>query len=81
MSNTALMKQKLARLKAKQQTLNIEGKGLARDIAPLINPTLQDVVAMDVARAATKMDELLGKQGDLISLQNDIWDLEEELGC
>ena len=79
-SNNALMRQKLVRLQGKRTTIQIEAKGLARDIAPLINPILHEIEDMEIARAASKMDELVMKQADLINLQSSIEDLEEELG-
>lgn len=80
MSNTALMKQKLARLQARKKALEVEAAGLARDIIPLINPALTPIEEMNIAKAASKMDDLVVKQGELLSHQTDIWSLEEELG-
>ena len=80
MNNSELMREKLVRLRIRQTNLEIEAKGLARDIPPLINPTLQAVIDMDVAVAAGKMDELIMHQGELLKIRGQIWDLEEALG-
>lgn len=80
MNNTALMREKLERLKIRRTNLEIEAKGLARDIPPLINPTLQAVIDMDVAGAGRKMDDLTMTQAELLKIRGLIWDLEEALG-
>jgi hypothetical protein len=80
MNNNALMREKLERLKIRQTNLEIEAKALARDIPPLINPVLQDVIEMQVAVAAAKMDDLVMRQGELLKIRGQIWDLEEALG-
>lgn len=80
MNNNALMREKLERLKIRQVNLEIEAKGLARAIPPLINPALQNVIEMQVAVAASKMDDLIMRQGELLNIRGQIWDLEEALG-
>ena len=79
MTNNAMMREKLERLKMKQASLRIEAKGIANDIPVLINPALEEVEDLRVAEAAMKMDDLVSKQGELISLRAKIWQIEEQL--
>ena len=79
-SNFDLMREKRERLKVKRNRLRIEAKAIARDIPVLINPSLTDIEKMDVAGAASKMDELVMKQAELLGIQSQLWDLEDELG-
>lgn len=80
MSFVPQMREKLERLKIRRTSLEIEAKGIARDIPALINPAMQEVVEMDIANAAMKMDDLVVKQGELLKLRGQIWELEEALG-
>jgi hypothetical protein len=79
MTNNAMMREKLERLKMKQASLRIEAKGIANDIPVLINPALEEVEDLRVAEAAMKMDDLVSKQGELISWRAKIWQIEEQL--
>jgi len=79
-TNHDLMRQKLERLKTRREVLRIEAAGLARDIPLLINPELDDIEDMDIARAASKMDDLVMRQGELLGMRQKIWALEEQIG-
>jgi hypothetical protein len=79
-TNVEMMREKLERLKIRQTSLRVEAKGIARDIPALINPTLVDLEEMDVTRAATKMDDLVVRQAELLQIRAQIWELEEALG-
>ena len=74
------LKEKRERLLVKQQTLRTEARGIARDIPVIVNPSLSAIEEMDVARAANMMDDLVMKQGELLRIQTELWDLEEQLG-
>ncbi len=78
--NIGLMREKKARLEAQQTNLKIEAKGIARDIPVLLNPTLTSIEEMDVARAATMIDDLVVKQAELLSLRVKLWEIGEALG-
>lgn len=79
-SQIALLRQKLARLKAKQTTLQSEAKGFVKQMPPLVNPLLLEVEEMEIAQAANLLDHALMHQAELLSIRNKIWELEAELG-
>lgn len=79
-SNFDQMRLQREKLKVKQVRIRTEAKGIARDIPALINPSLVEIEKMEVAIAASRMDELVMKQAELINIQSQLWDLEEQLG-
>lgn len=79
-SNIAHMKVRLTESRQKQSALQLKAKGLCRSIAPLVNPVLKPVEKMEIALAASQMDELVMVQAELLSLASQIEELEEALG-
>jgi len=78
-TNNAL-REKLERLKVQREQLVADGEALARQIEPMINPLLVELVKMEVAAAATLMDNLVTIQGELLSINSQIYRIEAELG-
>jgi len=76
----AQMRIKLTQLQMERTSLQVEAKGLCRTITGLLVPELTEIEEMEVAKAASYMDDLVVKQGELISLQTKIWELEKALG-
>ena len=74
-----LQKSKLHELKEQAEKARKKALRLCREISPLIDPTLQEVVEMDIAGAASAMDELVLSQAELLSLDIQIENLEEAL--
>lgn len=74
-----LMKAKLGDLLGEKETLRKKAMATCRMIMPAIDPTLSEVVDMDIATAAAAMDELVVTQGKLVSVQGKITELEEAL--
>lgn len=78
-SNRQLMKARLSDLKEKKEKNRKKALNICRQIMPLINPALAEVVDMDIASAAAAMDELVMHQAELLSLASKIEELEEAL--
>ncbi len=79
-SNITLMREKKEKLLLKQKAIRTEAKGIARAIPVIINPTLSEIEDMEITRAATMIEDLMMKQGELLSIKTKLWDLEEALG-
>lgn len=79
-SNIAQMKVALTEKRQHQASLQLKAKGLCRAIIPLVNPVLKPVEKMEIALAASQMDELVMVQAELLSLAARIEELEEALG-
>jgi hypothetical protein len=77
--NRQLMKARLVDLQAERETRRKKALSICRQIMPLINPELAEIVEMDIASAATAMDELVMHQAELLSLTASISKLEEAL--
>jgi len=77
--NRQLMKGRLADLQGHRKTIAKKALNSCRTIMPLINPALAEVVDMDIAAAATAMDELVMHQAELLALNTKISQLEEGL--
>lgn len=78
-SDRQLMKARLGDLKEKKEVIRKEALNTCRMIRPLINPSLAEVIDMDVASAATAMDRLVMQQAELLTLNTKIAQLEEAL--
>ena len=74
------LKIKLAQLRIEQTNLQTEAKGLCRSIRDNLAPELVEIEEMEVAKAAAYMDDLVVKQGELLSIQQKIWEVENALG-
>lgn len=74
-----LRKAKLVDLQERRETIRKKALNSCRMIMPLIDPTLAEVVDMDIASAAAAMDELVMGQAELLSLRSQIAELEEAL--
>jgi len=71
---------RLTQLEMERTNLRVEAAGMCRSITDLLVPDLTEIEEMDIARAATYMDDLVVKQAELISLRSKIWELEKALG-
>lgn len=76
----AQLRMRRTQLEMERASLQVEAKGLCRSISDLLVPELSEVEEMDVAKAASYMDDLVVKQGELLGLQTKLWQLEKALG-
>ena len=74
------LKVKRKQLEIDQTNLQVEAKGLCRSISEILVPELTEIEEMDVARAAAYMDDLVMKQGELLTIQQKLWEVEAALG-
>jgi len=77
--NIAMMRGKLADLTEKRKILRRKARLVCKEIPTMINPALEDVADMDIAGAASLMDELVMHQAELLSINGQIKELEESL--
>ncbi len=77
--NIAMMRGKLADLTEKRKILRRKARLICKEIPTMINPALEDVADMDIAGAASLMDDLVMQQAELLNLESSIKDLEESL--
>lgn len=78
-ANRQQMKGKLLDLRARKKQLQKKGRGLCNQITPLINPNLNELCDMDIAEAASVMDDLVMIQAELLQVNSKIKQLEEAL--
>ena len=74
-----LKKAKLIDLQEEAKKMRQKALSHCRMISPLIDPSLVEIVDMDIVSAADAMDELVMLQAELLSLNMRIKTLEEEL--
>lgn len=74
-----LKKIRLGDLQTEREIIRKKALNTCRRILPLIDPTLSEVVDMDISSAASAMDELVMQQAELLSLGTKIAQLEEAL--
>ena len=77
--NRAMMRGRLVELTEKRNITRKKARLLCEQIAPMINPALEDVAEMDIAGAAALMDDLVLHQAELMSIDGKIKELEESL--
>lgn len=75
----AKLREKIEKHKMRQATLRAALTECADAIPVLINPHLAEAEDLRIAEAATKMDDLVRMQAELISIRSKIWELEEQL--
>ncbi len=74
-----LKKAQLSDLQEQREKVRKKALNTCRIIMPLIDPDLAEIVHMDIASAATAMDELVMQQAELLTLNSRIAQLEEAL--
>ncbi len=74
-----LKKAKLIELQDKRENTRRRALNTCRVIMPLIDPELTEIVEMEIATAATAMDDLVMQQANLLTLDSKIKTLEEAL--